>query len=307
MGSGSPHTVQRHMPIVELISRRVEKWIASLLGEPERPNIERKRFVVVTHNQCNETNGLLHGVQLSEDWSTSHSSAVAIWCAMEKRTTVNSRSLIKTLTSELQRHADPAFRELVRTRYNMKVDKFWGVRTPTIHKVASQYFPEIKSMSVDQRLAVCDQLLATGVYEHKILAFRWARVSRKDFAEQHLTRFATWLDAHVSDWSDGDDLCIHVIGEYFVQYPVRTKAVLQWARSSNEWMRRGAAVSLVLPARKGQQLDLVFAVADKLLTDEKLLVRKGYGWLLKEASKAHPQDVFHYVMRKAVAGNNLPQ
>jgi 3-methyladenine DNA glycosylase AlkD len=28
------------------------------------------------------------------------------------------------------------------------------------------------------------------------------------------------------------------------------------------------------------------------------LVQKGYGWLLKEASKQHPQEIFDYVMAR---------
>lgn len=57
-------------------------------------------------------------------------------------------------------------------------------------------------------------------------------------------------------------------------------------------------MALVLPARRGQQLDLVFEVADLLLKDDVALVRKGYGWLLKEASKTYPQEVLEYAMSK---------
>ena len=63
-------------------------------------------------------------------------------------------------------------------------------------------------------------------------------------------------------------------------------------------MRRGSAVSLVLPARRGQQLELVLEVADSLLEDPQDLVRKGYGWMLKEASKTYPQQVFDYVLQR---------
>ena len=211
---------------------------------------------------------------------------------------MDTNQLIKTINTELQRQADPSYRELVRTRYNMRVDNFWGVRTPTIHQIAGKHYKEIKGFSLDQRLEVCQQLLTTGIYEHKIMAFRWANLSRKDYSEKHLEVFAHWLDTYVDDWIDCDDLCIHVIGEFFVKYPERAGEVLRWAGSANEWTRRGAAVSLILPARKGQQLALVFDVAELLLDDDKVLVRKGYGWLLKESSKTYPQEVFDYVMIK---------
>ena len=36
---------------------------------------------------------------------------------------------------------------------------------------------------------------------------------------------------------------------------------------------------------------------DKLLLDGDDLVQKGYGWMLKEASKQHQQQVFDYVIK----------
>jgi 3-methyladenine DNA glycosylase AlkD len=62
-------------------------------------------------------------------------------------------------------------------------------------------------------------------------------------------------------------------------------------------MRRAAAVSLIVPAKRGKFLNDVFEIADLLLTDNDDMVQKGYGWLLKEASRRHQNDVFDYVMR----------
>lgn len=45
-------------------------------------------------------------------------------------------------------------------------------------------------------------------------------------------------------------------------------------------------------------LDLAFTIADRLMGDQDDLVQKGYGWLLKEASKTYPTDVFDFVMSR---------
>lgn len=204
--------------------------------------------------------------------------------------------LIETINAGLEGQADPAYRELVRTRYNMNVDSFLGVRTPKIHKIAGEHYKLIKSKSIDDRLELSGHLLATRVYEHKIVAFRWAHLARKEYEGKHLAVFRKWLDEYVDDWIDCDDLCIHVIGEYFLRYPETANEVLGWTTSANFWVRRGAAVSLVLPVRKGEHMALVLRVADLLLNDEEDLVRKGYGWLLKVASIRYPEEVFSYVM-----------
>ena len=213
---------------------------------------------------------------------------------MDQQTDVT--QLIESINAELQSQADPAYRELVRTRYSMNVDNFWGVRTPAVHKVAGRHYKGLKSTDVDGRLEMCQHLLATRVYEHKIMAFRWAYLARRDYEPQHLAVFSGWLNENVDDWIDCDDLCIHVIGEFFLRYPDLAEEVLRWTPSPNHWVRRGAAVSLVLPSRRGEQLGLVFRVADLLLEDNEDLVRKGFGWLLKETSKTHPEEVFAYVM-----------
>jgi 3-methyladenine DNA glycosylase AlkD len=57
-------------------------------------------------------------------------------------------------------------------------------------------------------------------------------------------------------------------------------------------------VTLILPTRKGDFLKEVFEIADLLLEDRDDMVQKGYGWMLKEASKKHQEEIFDYVMSK---------
>jgi 3-methyladenine DNA glycosylase AlkD len=79
--------------------------------------------------------------------------------------------------------------------------------------------------------------------------------------------------------------------------PRLTERLLEWTESESRWRRRAAAVSLVPIARKGEMLEDVFRVADRLMEDRDDLVQKGVGWLLKEASKKHPVEVRDYLLR----------
>ena len=56
-------------------------------------------------------------------------------------------------------------------------------------------------------------------------------------------------------------------------------------------------MSLVPPARRGLLLEDVFILSDRLMEDEDDMVQKGVGWLLKEASKRHPEEVRDYLLR----------
>lgn len=210
---------------------------------------------------------------------------------------INADKLIKRISADLKRHADPNYRALIRDHFNMNVDNFWGVRAPVIHKVAHKHYQQINPLDIEDRLTLCTHLLETGIYEHKITAFRWGHLCRKEYLDKHFRVLAGWLRKYVNDWSDCDDLSIHVLGEYLVRYPHRAKEVMPWGASRNRWMRRGAAVAIILPVRKGQHLDLAFQVSDLLFNDRDDLVQKGYGWLLKEASKLYPKEVFDYAWK----------
>jgi 3-methyladenine DNA glycosylase AlkD len=87
------------------------------------------------------------------------------------------------------------------------------------------------------------------------------------------------------------------VGSFVEKHPEYIEKLKNWTKSKNRWTRRGSAVSLVLPARKGMFLEDIFEIADSLLIDEDDLVQKGYGWMLKEASKQHQKQVFEYIMK----------
>jgi 3-methyladenine DNA glycosylase AlkD len=83
-----------------------------------------------------------------------------------------------------------------------------------------------------------------------------------------------------------------------MKYPEYVAELKRWARSTNRWTKRAAAVTLIIPARRGIFHKDIFDIADILLLDMDDLVQKGYGWMLKAASEFDQKAVFDYVMSK---------
>ena len=52
-----------------------------------------------------------------------------------------------------------------------------------------------------------------------------------------------------------------------------------------------------MPARRGVFLKDIFGIAEAILLDADNMVQKGYGWMLKEASKTHQSQVFDFIMK----------
>jgi 3-methyladenine DNA glycosylase AlkD len=92
-------------------------------------------------------------------------------------------------------------------------------------------------------------------------------------------------------------MCTGLISETVRKDPKLVERLLDWTNSENRWRRRAAVVSLVPIARKGEMLNDVFRLADRLMEDPDDMVQKGVGWLLKEASKRHPEEVREYLLR----------
>jgi 3-methyladenine DNA glycosylase AlkD len=112
----------------------------------------------------------------------------------------------------------------------------------------------------------------------------------------HFDTLDAWVD-HVTNWANTDSLSTWLIAETIRKDPTLHMRLLQWTTSENRWRRRAAAVSLVPIARNGDMLEEALAIADRLMTDGDDMVQKGVGWLLKEASKEHPDEIRELLLR----------
>jgi 3-methyladenine DNA glycosylase AlkD len=133
--------------------------------------------------------------------------------------------------------------------------------------------------------------------EESFVACNWSYSLHKQYTPEDFFVFEKWLSLYVNNWASCDTFCNHTIGTLVERYPLFLENLIRWTQSENRWKRRGAAVTLIIPARHGLFLPDVFRIADGLLLDSDDLVQKGYGWMLKAASEAHQKEVFNYVMK----------
>lgn len=185
-------------------------------------------------------------------------------------------------------------------RYHKPGDapKVYGVRMGIVSKIARESFKEIQALSKQDVFALCEQLWQSAYLEEAVIACAWAESLNKQFEPADFRIFRHWVYDYLTNWGDCDTLCNHTIGDFIMMYPQFTGELKKWATSEKRLVRRAAAVTLIIPARRGLFLEDIFDIADILLTDKEDLVRKGYGWMLKAASEAHQEEVFNYVMSK---------
>ena len=186
----------------------------------------------------------------------------------------------------------------------------YGVKIPVVHKISKEIYSSIKNYSKSEIFELCDELWVSDMWEETIIACDFSYFIHKQYEKNDLKIFHKWLKNNVSNWASCDGLCNHTIGTYLEMYPEKVEELKQWAKSNNSWERRGAAVSLIIPARKGLFLNDILDIANILLLDKEDLVQKGYGWMLKAASMSetfvkgneqikqeHLKSVFDFVIK----------
>lgn len=208
--------------------------------------------------------------------------------------------VIAAIRKELTDQADPAIRESSRRFFKEEITCY-GMKTPMVTAIAKKYWKEVRSREKEEIFSLCEELYRSGYLEESFIVSTWAHALADRFEPGDLAVFEHWIDTWITNWAACDGFCNHAVGDFIMKYPGRIADLKRWATSPNRWMRRAACVSLVVPAKHGEFLAEAFELADLVLTDPDDMVQKGYGWLLKEASRKHTTEVFDYVMRnKAV-------
>lgn len=206
------------------------------------------------------------------------------------------KNIVLQVRKALQENADQKTKAGFQRYFKEKV-KFHGVKTHLVEKIAKEYFNQIKDKPKQEIFRLCEELFKSGYCEESWIAANWAYYIRKNYKPEDFKVFKHWIDKYIDNWAECDTLCNHAVGALIEQYPELIKKLKQWTKSENRWMKRASAVSLIIPARHGKFLKDIFEIADILLVDPDDMIQKGYGWMLKEASRKHQPEIFDYVMK----------
>jgi 3-methyladenine DNA glycosylase AlkD len=211
---------------------------------------------------------------------------------------VQADAIIVDIQGSLQQEADPRRAEREQ-RYFKGTIRSHGLTVPRSRAIARDVYRRHRgALTVDGWLYLSERLLATAWFEQWTVGLYLVQLVRPSPSEALFDTYERWLGAHVGNWAHCDDLSASLIGPVLVGLPHLVGRLRSWTASENRWVRRGAAVSLVIPARRGLFLETVLAIAQSVLEDDDDLVRKGYGWMLREAAKAHRAEVTAFLERE---------
>ncbi len=209
---------------------------------------------------------------------------------------MNQQTLLKLVRKNLKKYIDVEYRDGERKFFKEPV-KNYGVRMPNRRKVAQELYKQTINLTKDELFKVCEKLLASGYSEEATVAIAWVYKRKKEFEKKDFEIFKRWVKKYLDNWAKIDDFCTHSLGFLIDQYPELSKQMIEWAKSKNRWVKRAAAVTYIYPVNKPKPISWILRTAKALLMDPDDMVQKGYGWMLKEASKHHQKQVFELVYK----------
>jgi 3-methyladenine DNA glycosylase AlkD len=204
--------------------------------------------------------------------------------------------IIAKIREDLEAEADEKTKKSFQ-RFFKETVKCYGVKTAVVRKIAKKHWSEAKPLGKAQIFAVCEALYRSDYTEEAFVAAIWLQNMVERLDPSDLSVIKAWIERYVNNWAKCDGLCNHTVGGLLEKHPESLSEVKKWAKSENHWLRRAAAVSLIIPAKKGEFLNEAFEISTLLLNDGEDMVQKGYGWLLKEASRKHQKEVLDYVLK----------
>jgi len=204
--------------------------------------------------------------------------------------------VIARIREDLKNQADPEIRRTTRRFFKEEVSCY-GIKTAAVVMIAKTYWKEVRARNKQEIFGLCEELYRSGMMEEAFIVSNWVPNLAERFGPEDIAVFRCWIDTWITNWAACDSFCNHTVGDFIEKYPEFIGELKQWTQSENRWMRRAAAVSLIVPAKHGKFLNDAIEIAALLLTDRDDIVQKGYGWLLKEASRKHTDKVFAFVMK----------
>ena len=204
------------------------------------------------------------------------------------------QSILQAIRNDLKANIDPKAKTSFQRFFKEEV-KYYGLRTAVAGSIAKTYWKDVSQLEKKTIFSLCEELLKSDYTEEAFIVSFWLPKYVSYFEKNDLKIFKRWIDAYINNWAKCDGFCNHTVGDFIEKYPGSVAQIKKWTTSKNRWVNRASAVSLIVPAKRGKYLRDIFTIADALLMDPDDMVQKGYGWLLKEASRKHQKEVFSYV------------
>ena len=176
--------------------------------------------------------------------------------------------------------------------------EFYGIKTPIRRKLCKEFYKATPISTHKELTALIKDCFATPQREMHYFAIELLGYHKKLWSKQTIP-LMEWMITHHSWWDSVDSTNSHVIGKFFLQFPVYIMPTTsKWNKSSNKWLQR-MSILFQLMYKDKTDTQLLAKYIENCAMEEDFFIRKAIGWALrayaytdakwvKEFIKTHP-------------------
>ena len=207
------------------------------------------------------------------------------------------QQVVQAVKKKLRNMADPQ-RARDSQRYFKEPVALLGIGAQPFRAVMKEQIkPLKKTWTLEQAIECCECLLQESELELRGAGHEILGAFAKQFTLELADYAQTWLEQRLDNWALVDGFCSNVTCPLLKTCPDFTETLSQWSQADSLWVRRAALVTLVPFARKGDHLDLAYALVQQRFGDCEDLMHKGMGWLLREAGKTDMKRLSQFLLK----------
>ncbi len=201
-------------------------------------------------------------------------------------------------TLELMQHLADAKKATSYQRFFKEPVTLFGIDGPTMHSIERDLLADIGDVwTIRDAVSFCRAMIRDPHLEARGVGFLIVAHFVNEASPDLLPTIKRWLERSCGNWGLVDNLAPSVLGPLLDRHREFIPEVVDWTRSPNLWVRRGATVAFVPLARKGKQLPAAYRIATRLFGDQEDLMHKAVGWLLREAGKTDMERLKKFLLK----------
>jgi 3-methyladenine DNA glycosylase AlkD len=199
--------------------------------------------------------------------------------------------LARTIESELTRAGSPE-RAAGEKRYLKSEMDFLGATLADIRRVSRDAATD-PGLDRDGAVELVEELWSVPTFERRMAAALILELHAGDLRSADLSLIER-LIRESRTWALVDVLSGDVVGEMGLHRRIRRK-LDRWAGDDDFWVRRSSLLAELTPLKHGAPFEPFARRADAVLDETEFFVRKAIGWVLRETSKARPDEVYRWI------------
>ena len=207
------------------------------------------------------------------------------------------RALADELEARIRTHANPE-RAVSERRYLKSDLEFCGAGLPAV-RAEVRAFEREQPLDRELLVALVRALWAPPVHERRMAAVVLLERRAKLLASEDIALLEELIRASYT-WAYVDAIATTAVGPLVEGDPGLGRTLDRWAEDGDFWVRRSAMLALLRPIRAGGgDFERFARYADAMLEEREFFVRKAIGWVLREASKQRPDEVYEWLAPRA--------